>query len=111
VNFSKVFAVGMASLGMLPMATKCEDPGDAEGGGKSKRVTVSIKNGTKLTKATYGLWRADDNAPTGCRWKVTNRDGKNIASGGRRDAVIVGRAHVGGTLHATNCGIFWKVWK
>lgn len=90
----------------ISMGSACDDPGNPKTGGKVHHTVIAIGNGSTISKATYGLWHADDTAPSKCHWNVTIK-GKNVASGSKSDAIIAGSGLRGGIVH-TNCGSFHK---
>jgi hypothetical protein len=76
----------------------CADPGNANGGGKPKRVVITIGPGTTwINKNYYGMWHADDDATSKCQWSFT-KDGKVLQSGGKDDNMLIGTSMRGASL-------------
>lgn len=97
---SGLTALALASGGGCPAS----DPGKP---GKAEHITIYLKDGSVLSKSTWGFWRAS-NAKPACRWTV-KINGQIAAQGGADDAIISGHGLNGGVVHTNgNCGSFAK---
>jgi hypothetical protein len=101
----RLVTAGVIVVALAGMGSKCSDSYYVNPDAPKTPKAVRIQDGIVLGKNNFGLFKANNPKPT-CRWKVL-LDGKVIASGGPKDAIISGHGTQGGVVHATGCRDFW----